>query len=96
MPNTVKKNEFDNAIFVIAKEKWKNSESWFDEAQMECADINKYHFCTYNSFLKHYYVYSYLNFESFTIPFLDIISQMSTYLSIDLRTKDGALFMSIY
>ena len=35
-----KQNEFDNAIFVIAKEKRKNSEAWFDETQMECVNIN--------------------------------------------------------
>ena len=42
MPNTIikKKNEFDNAIFVITKEKRKNSDAWFDETQMECVNIN--------------------------------------------------------
>ena len=62
---------------------------------MDCVNINKHLFCTYNNFLKHY-VYSYLNFELLTITFLDIIRQMSAYRSIDLRTKDAILFIPIY
>ena len=63
---------------------------------MDCVNINKHLFCTYNNFLKHHCVYSYLNFELLAIMFLDIIRQMSTYHSIDLRTKDAILFIPIY